>query len=400
MAEIDLTNPEHLAELLRAGLPGFDDETPERVEPMVEVLERSDSDVFALVGAGQRRPPVEQQQQQQQQQPELDPQAPVEQQQVEQLPLDMGGEGLWYDDSIQQDVSTELAPVPVFARRGWTEADRINSKGLHPIYKLAAAHTRSKPIRSAFTGACQAVRVRLPARKPAANAFIGTWVGTVEAGDHLLFSVEEVAQHYADHCGRREVVGRVDLITGARFRGRRFSPVSIYIAYRDASANAKPIFYFLEGGSAKGKPEQLYYAPRMNSEIKAPAGFAFTPFACQSNWYEGGLAMDSGDDHPACVYLTAAQARDGRHEYIKLVVAYAHDSEPKHVIHPFELQVEAALRVLAIADEAKCKLRVGSGGVLQHSLGPTVRALLPWDERPNGTTTPQERDQFCGCPKS
>ena len=56
-------------------------------------------------------------------------------------------------------------------------------------------------------------------------------------------------------------------------------------------------------------------------------------------------------------------------------------------------------RLLAIADEAGCKLRVGTGGVLQHSLGPVARALIPWEERPNGTTTPQERDMYCGCPK-
>jgi hypothetical protein len=99
------------------------------------------------------------------------------------------------------------------------------------------------------------------------------------------------------------------------------------------------------------------------------------------------------------VYLSAALERDGRHEYFKLSVSYARDHDPRRVVHPFELQVEAAMRVLAIADESGCKLRVGSGGVLQHSLGPVARALIPWEERPNGTTTVQEREMFCGCPR-
>jgi hypothetical protein len=191
----------------------------------------------------------------------------------------------------------------------------------------------------------------------------------------------------------------VDLITGARFRGRRFSPISIYLGYEATAPGAKPTMYMLEGGSASGKPEALYMARTIDGDIKTQSGFKFTPFSCSTNWYEGGLAMDSTLSEPTCVYLSAALERDGRHEYFKLSVAYARDHELERVVHPFELQVEAAMRVLAIADETGCKLRVGNGGVLQHSLGPVARALIPWEERPSGTTTPQERDMFCGCPK-
>ena len=468
MADLDLTDPQHLADILQAALPGFDDETPDRVAPLVEALERSDSEVFSHVGTGQKvddDEPVEA--------PKPDPEPPVEQvdpppkqeqpneiedeildeipqgqgpeqlappkkeqpneisegqgpeqlappddnipleampddmpqaqgpeqfglEQAE-LPLDMGGEGQWIDDEPQ--AATEIAGIPIRARRGWNEFDRNRAKGRHEIYKLAASHKRGRPIKSEFTGKCQSVRVRLPATKASSDAFIGTWLGTVEAKDHLVFSIAEVEDTYERTFSHRYDLKRVDLITGARFRGRRFSPVSIYLAYGSDAPTAKPIFYMLEGGSAAGKPEALYVSRRMDTEIHTKADFKFTPFACAANWYSGGLAMSQDLSEPACVYLDAAQTQSGAREYLKLSVIYERDTRMKRVVHPFELQIEAAMRVMAIADEIGCQLETGNGGVLQHSLGPIARALMPWDERPNGTTTPAERDAYCGCPK-
>lgn len=407
MAEIDLTDPQQLAELLQATLPGFADEKPERVAHHVGVLEASDAEVFAHVGSGhkiddhapvEQQPPVEQQ---------VADQVPLEPpaQQVEQaqqiaqepLPLDLGGEGELIEDLPHQ--VSETGGVPVRARRGWNEFDRHRAKGRHEVYTLAATHTRARPVKSEFTGRCQAVRVRLPATKPSADAFIGTWVGVVEAKDHLVFSVAEIEDIYARSFGERVELARVDLITGARFRGRRFSPVSVLLAYDADAPGAKPLFYLLEGGSASGNPEALYCAQRMGAEIHTKADFKFTPFACHDNWYNGGLAMSEDLSEPACVYLDIAQNKAGEREYLRLSVTYALDTELDKVVHPFELQIEAAMRVMAIADEMGCQLRTGSGGVLQHSLGPIARALMPWDEKPNGTTTPAERETYCGCPK-
>lgn len=405
MAELDLTDPSHLAELLRASLPGLDDETPERVAPFVEALERSDSDVFAGVGRGVREQPQPPEQQQlpekepQEQQEAKQPEQPnedIHQGPVEQMPLDMGGEG-WLIDEQQQGPTAERGRV--LARRGWTEIDRVRSKGRHRIYALAASHERRRPIHAKFIGNCQSVRVSLPTNKPDRDAFVGTWIGTVEAKDHLLFSVEEAVARYSQAFEDRLDFVRVDLITGARFRGRRFSPVSIYLCYTSDAPDAKPCTYMLEGGSAAGKAEALYIARTIDKDIHHRADFKFTPFACKTNWYEGGLAMSKDMSEPVCVYLSAALERDGRHQYLKLSVDYELDTDPKRVVHPFELQVEAAMRVLAIADETGCKLRVGAGGGLQHSLGPLARALIPWEQRPDGTTTPQERDMFCGCRK-
>lgn len=405
--ELDLNNPSHLAALLRAALPGFDDQTPEAIEPHIEALRKSDSPVFDHVGVGERvdpHAPVEQapepeqqQQQQEQQQQEQQPwqQQPWEQQQQQQqAPLDLGGEG----QSLEMPLETaEIAGPPIYARRGWTEIDRHRSKGQHEIYKLHAKHERSEPIRSEFTGQCQAVRVTLPRQKPPTDAFIGTWIGTVEAKDHLAFSIEEIEAWYQKAFNRERSLRRVDLITGARFRGRRFSPVSIYLGY--GTSTDKPDFYFLEGGSASGRPEAMYCARHLDDVINAQSGFRFTPFACSHNWYEGGLALSQNKREPACVYLTASQSEAGEHKYLRLTVTYDRDLEMRRVIHPFELQIEAAMRVLAIAEQSGCQLERGEGKLLEQTLGPLAQALMPWDERPTGNPLPSERARFCDCPE-
>ena len=109
--------------------------------------------------------------------------------------------------------------------------------------------------------------------------------------------------------------------------------------------------------------------------------------------------MSTNKREPACVYLTAAQSQTGEHQYLRLSVTYERDTALRRVIHPFELQIEAALRVLAIAEQAGCKLERGEGRALEQTLGPLASALMPWDERPFGHPTPSERARFCGCPK-
>ncbi|EDM80384.1 hypothetical protein PPSIR1_11430 [Plesiocystis pacifica SIR-1] len=489
--ELDLTDPEHLALLLRHALPGFEDTTAAEVAPHIDALRQSDNDAFSHVGVGKKVeekspwddpqipdpnqdpaqnpkqdepspdepvqndpvedkplpgvPPKQEQEQQddpfqgdppkQEQAQQDDPfqgdppkQEPLEKTDEEaskldaesikaklkapkltpskleapgkeatDLPLDLGGVG----ELLQEpwEVTTESAGPPILARRGWTEIDRWHAKGKHVIYAIEAEHDRTEPIHSKFTGRCQAVRVTLPQRKPSASAFIGTWLGTIEAKDHLLFSVEEVVNAYDDEFGSEPTVGHVELISGARFRGRRFVPVAIFLAYEHAG-DQKPLFYILEGGSAQGQPKALYVSRAMDAEIQHTADFSFTPFACKSNWYDGGLAMDSSGSEPACVYLTVAQQRDGRYGYLRLSAQYARDDKLRRVIHPFEVQIEAAMRVLAIAEVIGCALRTKAGADLTPVLGPVTKALLPWDERPNGDANSLDRARYCGCPKT
>ena len=380
--EIDLANPQHLADLLEVALPSCSTDDARSCAALVEVLRQSSSPIFDGVGVGER----------------VDPR-PLVRDRALAGGDDEGLDANAGDDATGAGATAFAAPGKLAAPR-WTNRDRRRVKTKYPIYKLAARHIRSEPITSEFTGRCQSVRVRLPRRKPGKASFIGTWVGTVEARDHLLFSIEEVEDRYAEAFGTRRELARVDLITGARFRKRRFSPVSIYLAYTSRLPGAKPAFYLLEGGSAAGNPEALYLAKDMDQVIHQQAGFTFTPLTCKRNWYEGGLEMSADGREPACVYLTSATDQAGKHAYLRLSLQYARERRPKQVVHPFELQIEAALRVLAIAEQAGCKLQRGQGKALEQTLGPMMRALIPWDRQPTGHPLPSERDRFCGCPKT
>jgi hypothetical protein len=407
--DIDLQDPAQLAALLCAALPEDEwssDDLPEQVQTLVE----SDSLVFSHVGAATS--------------PGDDTKGSSDQAGVDATAGDMpdaslddapppapdpsAGEGP--DDEVMADGADDVMPETLgTARTGsplrsgnkpWYDWDRRRSKDKYPLYKLAAVHSRREPITSKFTGECQAVRVRLPATPVAKDSYVGTFFGKVEAGDHLLFSIQQVRDHYASVTGRTVALERVDLITGARHLGRRFSPVSIYFAYTSDADDALPCFYILEGGSASGQPKALYVGKDMDTQILQQAGFSFTPLTCKQNWYKGGVEMKTDMRHPARVFLTSSQERDGKFDYIDLSVTYTIIKDPRRVIAPFELQVEAAMRVLAIAEQMGCELRSGGGGGLQPVLGPIAEATIPWDIKPRGSTNAAERARYCGCPKS
>lgn len=371
--EIDLQDPEQLAALLNA--TWTDDRTSaDQLTDQLATLVESDNPVFAHVG---RVPTGD-------------------------VP-DGANEGDIPDgvDDVRPDDPTGLESAQSPIRSGnqpWYDWDRRRAKGKYTLYRLEAKHARREPIESVFTGDCQAVRVRLPATPVARDSYIGTYVGKVEASDHLLFSVQEVRDCYERAFGKAPRVARVELITGARYLGKRFSPVSIFLAYSDADRLDLPTFYILEGGSASGKPKALYPAKTMDAVIHQQAGFSFTPLTCAANWYEGGLEMTTNLLNPAKVYLTAAQQRDGKFDYLDLSVRYSIVEDPNRVVAPFELQVEAAMRVLAIAKQIGCELEQGSG--MAPVLGPIAEGMLPWDIKPRGSANAGERARYCGCPKA
>jgi hypothetical protein len=311
-----------------------------------------------------------------------------------------GSDDFSFDAGIgPDDMDVDIADT---LRRGsdpWTDMARRRARGRHTTYRLHATHSRSQPIESKFTGECQSVRVSLPQSKPNPDSYIGTYIGRVEAADHLLFSIDEVCKAYELRHATPPAIERVDLITGARFMGRRFSPVSCYLAYENASALDKPSFFILEGGSASGKPKALYVARGMDTVLHEQSAFQFTPLGCSANWYTANLVL-APDGQPKTVHLTSAQERDGSHGYFSLEVSYAIEQRPKRVISALNLQIEAAMRVLAIAEQAGCELGLGKGGGMQPVLGPTAEATMSWDIRPRGRATMTERNRFCGCPKS
>lgn len=376
-SEIDLQDPEQLAALLRATSLD-EDASPEQLADQLDTLVESDNPVFAGVGRapsslGTGDPTL--------------PGAPSDREDPE------------FDAEDPTGLESAQSPIRP-GSRPWTDIDRRRARDKYTIYRLEAKHTRREPIEAGFTGKCQAVRVSLPATTVDRDSYIGTFIGKVEAADHMLFSVEAVRDFYQRTCGNTPKLERVDLITGARFLGRRFSPVSIYLGYARADQPEKPSFYVLEGGSATGQAKALYLAKDMTEIIHQKSGFSFTPLACPNNWYKGALEMKSDLRHPQRVYLTSAQERDGSFDYLDISVRYYVSKDIQRVIAPFELQVEAAMRVLAIASQMGCELKQGHGGGMQPVLGPIAEAMMPWDTRPRGSGTKAERLRYCGCPHS
>jgi hypothetical protein len=252
-------------------------------------------------------------------------------------------------------------------------ADELQAaaSGKHTIYAVTARHQRSKPFTSDWVGHCQSVRVTLPARASGAEP-IWTHLGVVKPSDHLAFSIEEIVAGYTAQFGACPQVERLDLVTGARHLDLdRFSPISVFLAYEHVD-DSQASFYVLESGSAQGKPEVLYFAPTMGATILAEAGFAFTPFACKDNWYTGKLIMNRAKTEPSVVSISIAQEREGQRHYLDLTASFEVVA-PGKVVWPIALQIEAALRVFAIAQGMGCELQLWERG-----LGEIARVAFDW----------------------
>ena len=271
------------------------------------------------------------------------------------------------------------------------EAARLQeeARGKHKIYAITVRHHRTKPFAADWVGHCQSVRVTLPRTRAEAQP-IWTHLGVVKAADHLLFSIEELVEGYATRFGARPTIGRLDLVTGARhYDLDRFSPVSVFLAYEHAT-DEQASFYVYESGSAQGKPAVLYYAPTMGATIHDSAGFQFTPFACATNWYTGKLIMNRTKTEPSVVSISISQERDGQRHYLELTASYE-VVEPGKVVWPVALQIQAALRVFAIAQGMGCKLEPWEWG-----LGQIARSAFDWIAKP-----PQRgaSEGYSGCTK-
>lgn len=269
-------------------------------------------------------------------------------------------------------------------------ARQREAKGRHTLYALTARHHRVEPYEADWVGNdCQSVRVTVPQSADPDASFI-TYLGVVKASDHLVFSVDEVVQCYAEAFGSTPTVGRVDLITGARHLDLdRFSPISIFLAFTNADDEV-PSFYILEAGSAQGNPEALYPAPDMASGVHTQADFSFTPFACAANWYTGALTMDDGGTEPRAIVNSVAQEKDGKRHYLTLSVDYE-VIDPGVVKWPVFAQAEAVLRVCALSQG------MGVASEIESLLGDCAREVYRWEVEPPRTG---EADGYDGCPPS
>lgn len=251
--------------------------------------------------------------------------------------------------------------------------------GLHTIYAVTARHHRIKPFESDWVGHVQAVRVTIPQTRPHPGEQaepIWTYLGVVKAEDHLLFSAEEIVTGYAKQFGTTPKVERVDLITGARhYNLDRFAPLSVFLAYERADDKV-PSFYVYESGTALGKPAALYWASTLNAKIVANAQFQFTPFSCPDDWYTGKLIMNRAKTEPSVLSVSISQTKDGTRNYIDLTASYE-VVEPGKVVWPVAMQIQAALRIFAIAQGMGCKLEVW-----EWALGQLGRNTCDWIAEP------------------
>jgi hypothetical protein len=302
---------------------------------------------------------------------------------------------------VFSDILTDAkqSSLPLLAHLGakgpLSDATRANQKlqsscEKHKLYKLMAEHARVAPFSAAFVEECQAVRVTLPQSRKNCDA-IWTHLGVVKQDDHLIFSVDEVKARYAEVFGGSPPnIARVDLVTGARDLDlARFSPLSIFFAYEN-EADSVPTFYFLESGNVSGRPEVLYYAPKMGEAIFAQAGFAFTPFACSQNWYTGTLQMNEAGTEPTSVSISIAQEKNGQRHYLTVSVGYE-EAEPGPVIFPGAQMIVAVLRVFALGLGLEL-----DRGILGRALGEFSLRHTDWQIAPPKTG---EADGYCGCPE-
>lgn len=298
------------------------------------------------------------------------------------------------DPRLELDELREIIAGEPLANVGEEAKLQEEAKGEHTLYSISARHHRVEPYEADWHGKnCQQVRVTLP-RTPAEARPIWTYLGVVKSADHLIFSVDQVIQTYLSAFRIYRPVERVDLITGARhFNIDRFAPISIFLAY-ERTSDTQPAYYFLEAGSAQGSPKALYPARGIGEGVETEAGFAFTPFACASNWYTGGLQMNGSKTEPASVVNAVAQEKDGQRHYLELSADYTVIEAPEQVIWPIRAQIEAALRVFALAQGMDVEL---IEKVLQDLLADCARRAYAWEVEPPRSGPSKGYD---GCPKS
>jgi hypothetical protein len=262
----------------------------------------------------------------------------------------------------------------VRTQQGSATPARARPLGEHRMYTLRATHARRTPITAVFTGVTQAVRVRLPADRPAT---IETAVGEVLPDDHLLPTLAAVRARFGERIGGP--LTRVELLTPARSTGIRFAPMSLYFGYA-REQDAVPSFVIYEPGDAVGKPGALYFGTSLDTVIEEPAGYKPTPLASAKHWYTGGLRM-AGDD-PQVLFMHAAATRGGE-PHFRLHVEYVADTADGG--SPIGDLVEAALRMLAVQKSAGA-----DQNAIERLVAETGLLLLPWVDRPdNGSVREQ-----------
>lgn len=200
----------------------------------------------------------------------------------------------------------------------------------HRLYLGDAIHYRKKamppaatPMLSEFMMTLPMVRVALPQKLLPNNTKIETALGIVDLSrDHLLGSIDLIAEKYggAEYLGYRPA--RVELITPARLHGTRFGAIAVYIGFRTPEDRG-PSFYLLEAGTANGEAKMIYFSPSLRPIERTASYYLPTPFVSMRNTYSGELAMHAAphEDEPRRL-IVRSYAEGAAEPYHQVTVQY------------------------------------------------------------------------------
>lgn len=240
-------------------------------------------------------------------------------------------------------------------------------------YDVFAIHERiGGPAAHAFEGHLQMVRVQLPKSEP---TDIPTGIGMVYAGDHKLYTVDQLNAKYQKALGWE--ISRCELVTPARYPahlGSRFSAVAVFVLY-DAKGKARA--YVLEAGMATGEPMVCFLAENRETPILTPTWYEPTPFSSEKNWYLGSVAFEqtpTWSDELATLDVDVRSERNGP-AHMTIRASFSRLADAPDVIVPAQLTALAGLRVAAIADA------MGKSDVVMGILAHFGREL-PWIREP------------------
>lgn len=261
--------------------------------------------------------------------------------------------------ALPEDVQKSLVGEVIGAIEGTTFPE-VDQDYILDYWKISATHER--PGVHKFTGVVPMVRIRVPETQ----MDVSTTIGIVFAGDSLRWTkamamqrtraglvaladkLTESRPDYAAACRKaaEAKVATVQKITPARLYGARFAAVAVETHIGE---DGKPVAYRIEVGMATGAPIVDFVSPVGFPIEKRPTWFEPTPFATETQVYEGNL--DYGIDvFPHVLDVWKYDQRADEHWTVHTRAEFQKVDEPD-TTWPATLTAQAALRVAAIADK-------------------------------------------------
>lgn len=260
---------------------------------------------------------------------------------------------------LPEDVQKSLVGEVIGAAEE-TTFPGLDEEYILDYWKVLATHER--PGVHKFTGVVPMVRIRVPETKKD----ISTRIGIVFAGDTLRWTKELAVNRvragltvlseklmqsrpdYARRCAAAAMmpVAEVQRVTPARFYGARFAAVAVETHIGE---NGQPIAYRLEAGMATGAPVVDFVSPAGFEIEKRPTWYEPTPFATETQVYEGNLHYSEGV-LPSMLDVWKFDQRSDASWTVHTRAVFEKVDEPD-MTWPAALTAQAALRVAAISDK-------------------------------------------------